>query len=84
MSVKKVKWKNFFYNQVLKGQNHFFNAPRSASIVKAFVDKQYTVHTGNSFVEVLVTKEMTRQKFGEFAPTRKKHTFKKKKKKTKK
>lgn len=54
---------------------------RNSSIIPKFIGSNFKVHTGNSYVEVTVVKEMVGHKFGEFSATRKPFSFKKKKKK---
>ena len=40
----------------------------------------FLVHQGKNFVKILISENMVSHKFGEFAPTRKRHIYKKKKK----
>lgn len=46
---------------------------RVSQIAPEFVGHKFAVHTGNKFVEVLVSESMVGHRLGEFAPTR---TFK--------
>ena len=54
---------------------------RNSTIIPKFIGLKFNVHTGKSFLEISVSKEMVGHKFGEFSPTRGKFSFKKKKKK---
>lgn len=56
---------------------------RDSMIVPRFLEKTFEIYNGEKFVEVLVTEEMIGHKFGEFASTRKRFEFKKKKQKNK-
>jgi len=86
--MSRSKWKGPYVNFKHLGSFNTLNKKKSAilvsrnsSIVPKFVGYTFKVHTGNTFVEVIVTREMISHKFGEFAPTRKVFAFKKKKKK---
>jgi ribosomal protein S19 len=52
---------------------------KNSLITSAFINKTVIVYTGNSFENVLITKEMIGFKFGEFIKTRKSFNYKKKK-----
>merc|ERR1712238_640443 len=51
---------------------------RRSTIIPQFVGFTFNVHNGNKFLKLKVTEEMIGHKFGEFSPTRKKFSFKKK------
>lgn len=51
---------------------------RNSEIIPCFVGKKFSVHTGNSYSTINVIKEMVGHKFGEFAFSRKRYSFKKK------
>ena len=57
------------------------SAQRSLKILPAFLNKTFEVHNGITYTSVKINENMIGYKFGEFAITRKKHIFKKKKKK---
>lgn len=44
---------------------------RRSQIAPEFVGFTFAVHTGNKFVDVLVSEEMVGHRLGEFAPTKK-------------
>ena len=66
-----------------KGQNSFSvrTWSRASTISSDFVGLRFRVHNGKHFFPVVVTPDMVGHKLGEFAPTRIKYEFKKKKKK---
>ncbi|KIV87226.1 hypothetical protein PV11_02785 [Exophiala sideris] len=49
---------------------------RAASILPSFVGLRFAVHNGKTYNEVYITEEMVGRKLGEFAPTRKRFTYK--------
>lgn len=49
---------------------------RSCTILPQFVGLKFQVHNGKEYVELEVTDEMVGSKLGEFAPTRKRFTYK--------
>ena len=51
---------------------------RNSNIVPAFIGITYNVHNGKNYSEVTVDRSMTGHKFGEFIPTRKNFSYKKK------
>lgn len=82
--MKRSKWKGPYVN--LKNfeklnKKKAILISRNSSIIPKFLGYNFTVYKGNSFVEVIVTKDMLGHKFGEFAETRKEFMFKKKRKK---
>ncbi|ELU43964.1 ribosomal s19 domain-containing protein [Rhizoctonia solani AG-1 IA] len=48
---------------------------RSCTILPNFVGVKFLVHNGKQFLPVSVTQDMVGHKLGEFAPTRKRFTF---------
>jgi small subunit ribosomal protein S19 len=52
---------------------------RSSQILSDFVDLSFMVHNGRDYRLITVTEDMVGHKFGEFAYTRQRHSFKKKK-----
>ena len=54
---------------------------RNTEILPKFIDQTFEIYNGKKYNEVLVTEDMIGHKFGEFAATRKKFIFKKKKSK---
>lgn len=52
--------------------------PRSAEITPKFIGLTVKVHNGKEYQEITITENMTGYKFGEFAFTRAKFSFKKK------
>jgi small subunit ribosomal protein S19 len=89
--MSRSKWKGPFINfknlesfNLSYKKNLIFLMSRNSLIIPKFVGHTFKVHSGNSFVEIQIVKEMVNHKFGEFISTRKNFSFKKKKKKMKK
>lgn len=88
--MSRAKWKGPYINlkyfqnfDSLDKKKSVLLISRDSLVIPKFIGSTFKIHTGNSFLEVLVTKEMVGHKFGEFALTRKVFDFKKKKKKIK-
>ena len=90
--MNRSKWKgpyvsNKLLKEYLKKQNNtksLYNFElntdqRSSTITPSFVGFTLNVHNGKSFSKILITEDMIGKKLGEFSPTRKKFSFKKKK-----
>nr|YP_010733799.1 ribosomal protein S19 [Gayralia brasiliensis]YP_010733828.1 ribosomal protein S19 [Monostroma nitidum]WEG93070.1 ribosomal protein S19 [Gayralia brasiliensis]WEG93099.1 ribosomal protein S19 [Monostroma nitidum] len=52
---------------------------RSSTILPKMIGKTVKIHSGQKFVNYLITSYVIGYKFGEFAPTKKRARFKKKK-----
>ena len=79
--MSRSKWKGFYLNKNLiykELKNEIKTTSRNSEIIPKFIDQMFYVYNGKIFTKVLVTKEMIGHKFGEFAFTRKKFSFKKK------
>lgn len=61
-------------------KNLSITVPRSIEITPQFIGLTFQVHNGKDYQEITVTDDMIGCKFGEFVFTRKKFSFKKKKK----
>jgi small subunit ribosomal protein S19 len=57
---------------------------RSLRIVPSFIGFKFKIYQGFKFINVLITDEMVGHRLGEFAPTRVRHEYKKKRSKGKK
>jgi ribosomal protein S19 len=53
---------------------------RSSTIVPGMIGDTVKIHTGHKFVKLTITEHTVGYKFGEFAPTKKRALYKKKKK----
>jgi len=53
---------------------------RSSFILKEYVGLRFRVYQGKRFINLTVIDEMVGNRFGEFAPTRVRHEYKKKRK----
>jgi len=49
---------------------------RSCTVLPNFVGLRFNIHNGKQYIPVTITQDMVGHKLGEFAPTRKKFTFK--------
>jgi small subunit ribosomal protein S19 len=90
--MSRSKWKGPFIDskhfrtiQQLKKQQNNKNRSlimtRNSEIVPSLIGLTLNIHNGKSYSEILVTENMVGHKFGEFAFTRSKFLFKKKKQK---
>lgn len=72
----------FIYTKIIKDlkKNSFTikTFSRNSVISQIFLNRQFEVHNGKTFIKIKITKEMLGYKLGEFVPTRKKFSFKKK------
>lgn len=88
--MSRSKWKGPFVDPKLfkditptnkRSQTPVKTISRCSEIIPGFVGTNFNVYNGKTFSKIEVTKEMVGFKLGEFSPTRKKFSFKKKKKK---
>jgi len=86
--MSRSKWKGPFINTKLfkdvnnkKAKNIIKTVYRHSEITPRFIGLIFEVYNGKNFSKVEITEDMVGFKLGEFAPTRKKFSFKKKKKK---
>lgn len=86
--MTRAKWKGPYIGfELLKNSNEIKKdhkisiVPRNCEIIPKFVGLTFRVHNGKNYSEVLVMNEMVGHKFGEFAMTRARFSFKKKKSK---
>ena len=88
--MSRAKWKGPYIQRILltkffeKKQASKFNVEittksRSSTIIPSFVGNFFNVHNGKNFSKIQVTEKMIGKKLGEFVPTRKRFSFKKKK-----
>ena len=86
--MNRSKWKGPFVFKYIKKiakdhQNNPIITTRNSEIIPEFINKVFSIHNGKSYLDVTVTEDHIGHKFGEFAFTRSKFAFKKKKTKTK-
>ena len=88
--MSRAKWKGPYVTDSLlkickkqlsnkKQHLEIFTYSRKSSIIPEFVGFTFNVHNGNRFSKVKINEKMIGHKLGEFSPTRKKFSFKKKK-----
>jgi small subunit ribosomal protein S19 len=86
-TARALQTKYAFLNPLLKDNtlktkhsiNHIYQ--RSSTILPEMIGSSVQVHTGQKFVKLVITEHTIGFKFGEFAPTKKRAQYKKKKKK---
>nr|YP_010134120.1 ribosomal protein S19 [Tryblionella apiculata]QWM93610.1 ribosomal protein S19 [Tryblionella apiculata] len=78
--MKRSKWKGPFIKT--KNTNEKLRVlPRNYEVTAQVVGLVCNVHSGKKLIKLSLTDEMIGHKLGEFAPTREKFEFKKKKRK---
>ena len=88
--MSRAKWKGPYVQNSLLSQflskkssskNEINTYSRKSVIIPLFVGSMINVHNGKTFSKIKITENMIGHKLGEFSPTRKRFSFKKKKKK---
>ena len=86
--MSRSKWKGPFINTKLfkdlnskKARNTIKTVSRHSEITPGFIGLIFKIYNGKNFSKVEIVDNMVGSKLGEFSPTRKKFSFKKKKKK---
>jgi len=84
--MSRAKWKSPYLgldsNTITlkkKNNNEITTKSRSLVIIPAFVGFIFNIHNGKTFNKINITEKMIGHRLGEFSPTRKKFSFKKKK-----
>lgn len=92
--MSRSKWKNPFVHRSIKKKVkrikemqsssnskrfRIRTMSRSSTILEDFIDLSFLVHDGRGFRPITVTEDMVGHKFGEFAYTRGRYSYKKKK-----
>ncbi|KAN0065344.1 mitochondrial ribosomal small subunit component [Thecaphora frezii] len=74
-------WKGPFFvafpnlSEALKNNTPIRTNARSCTILPNFVGLKFLVHNGKHHIPISITEEMVGHKLGEFAPTRKRFTY---------
>lgn len=79
--MSRAKWKGPYVDVNLvksKSNTNIYTKSRSSTIVPSFIGKTFYVYNGKNFLKIKITENMIGRKFGEFSPTRKRFSFKKK------
>jgi ribosomal protein S19 len=85
--MSRSSWKGPYIKKTLlkdiitKNKKEITTFSRESEITPRFIGKFLKVHNGKIFILIKITEEMVGFKLGEFAPTRSKYSFKKKKNK---
>ena len=82
--MSRAKWKNPYVSKLLLNNlenfnKNIFTKSRSSTIIPCFIGSNINVYNGKIFISIKITENMIGRKLGEFSPTRKKFSFKKKK-----
>ena len=80
--MSRAKWKNPYVNLetlIVKNNNEIITKSRNVTIIPKFIGLNFQVYNGKTYTSVSITEKMVGHKLGEFSPTRKKFSFKKKK-----
>lgn len=88
--MSRAKWKGpYVFNELLcaiknnKINEHYlketYTFSRSSTILPNFIGHVINIHNGKTFSKIKIVEGMVGRKLGEFSPTRKKFSFKKKK-----
>ncbi|KAG8941039.1 mitochondrial ribosomal small subunit component [Tulasnella sp. 424] len=62
--------------EAISANTPVYTQARACTVLPHFVGAKFMVHNGKSYLPVHVTSEMVGHKLGEFAPTRKRFTYK--------
>lgn len=81
--MSRAKWKGPFVSSKLLQKckttaSEIYTNSRKSTVVPNFVGLVLNVHNGKGFSKVKITESMIGHKLGEFSPTRKRFSFKKK------
>jgi small subunit ribosomal protein S19 len=87
--MSRAKWKgpyisknlieNFLIKKNKQREKETLVMSRSSTILPNFVQHAFKIHNGKTFSKIIIKEDMIGKKFGEFSPTRKSFSFKKKK-----
>jgi small subunit ribosomal protein S19 len=82
--MKRSKWKGPYINEKilfdLNFKKNYKILNKNFIIIPKFIGLTFNVYNGKNFSKLIITEEMLGHKLGEFISTRKKFSFKKKKK----
>ena len=68
-----------FFKEEFAHKNEIKTISRQSVIIPKFIGYTVQIHNGKTFSKLKITEDMVGHKLGEFAPTRKRFNFKKKK-----
>ena len=74
--LKRSAWKGPYIVPFDLKQDIIKTQARAATILPAYIGKTFDVHNGKIYYKVKITEEHVGHKLGEFAPTRKKFSYK--------
>ncbi|KAL1916789.1 mitochondrial 37S ribosomal protein uS19m [Calcarisporiella thermophila] len=79
--MPRAAWKGPFFVQfpglkeAIKNSTPIATQARACTILPSFVGLKFLVHNGRDYLPVEISEEMVGHKLGEFAPTRKRFTY---------
>ena len=79
--MSRSKWKFPLVSSLPLVNNFLIIKSRNLIITPFYLNKEVKIYNGKLYNNLLVSEEMLYHKFGEFSPTKRKFTFKKKSKK---
>lgn len=84
--MSRAKWKSPFVNNKFlqecnANKKEIYTQARESAIIPRLIGLTINVHNGKGFSKLKITESMIGHKLGEFSPTRKRFSFKKKKSK---
>ena len=79
--MKRSKWKGPFVKKENTKNKKLIILPRNFEVTLNMVGVTCNVYSGKKLIKLTLVEDMIGHKLGEFAPTREKFVFKKKKKK---
>ena len=79
--MSRAKWKGPSITLQLLDikNNEIVTKSRGITIIPKFIGLDFKIYNGKTYTQLSVTEKMVGHKLGEFSPTRKKFSFKKKK-----
>ncbi|CAO3682050.1 unnamed protein product [Umbelopsis vinacea] len=79
--MPRAAWKGPFFvafpglRQAIQNGTPIATQARSCTILPSFVGLKFLIHNGKDYIPVNVTEDMIGHKLGEFAPTRKRFSY---------
>ena len=79
--MSRAKWKGPSITLQLLDikNNEIVTKSRGITIIPKFIGLDFKIYNGKTYTQLSITEKMVGHKLGEFSPTRKKFSFKKKK-----
>lgn len=78
--MSRTNWKGPYIEVYLRKNQEIKTFNRNSLITPKFINYVFKIHNGKNFLKLKVNENMLWHKLGEFSPTRKSFSFKKRKK----